>query len=222
MFYGPNVNNNRSKDVPEIIQKIFPQASFRVSKNNDHSHNNNNNNNNNTTNNTYKKKNNSAYALKIQQKHEKLEERIAPPEGKSAYYSKTNNRASHQEDNNISAIEASQYFPGYQQFFFQFIINLDSHKFCEHLKVSLISEINKFSPINIFQNDPPKTESSSSSPVSSKIRQYNRESYLHQLVQLKLLGKFLGLLYFWPFWTTNSEGLKVGKDIIPYIYIYIL
>lgn len=83
-------------------------------------------------------------------------------------------------------VEAQQYFPGHQEFFFIFILSTDCYSFSVHLKNRLNSEINKL-----------LTSSDTMKGIENR------------LLQLKLLSRFLGLLVFSPSW--HDSGFVGGS-----------
>ena len=106
--------------------------------------------------------------------------------------------------------EPSQYFPGNQQFFYRFVVLLDNHKLCQHLITSVFSEMHRLSPLAGIgkqgaekrSNDRATAVQGSQSHTHGAGREANldsefgqpsqKESFLHTIVKLKILGKFLG------------------------------
>lgn len=151
---------------------------------------------------------------KAQQKQKRLEERMGP--GGKGYIHKSVVKSSNPNCGGSPAPlpqsfeyhqlieEPSQFFPGQQQFFYRFIVLLDNHRLCDHLAVSIFAEIRRLSPPHIFSNEIGEVSSIGSVGASQQ------ESYVHKIVKLKILGKFLGLLHFWPQWTTLLDRSKMG------------
>jgi hypothetical protein len=80
-------------------------------------------------------------------------------------------------------VEAQQYFPGHQEFFFIFILSTDCYSFGVHLKNRLKCEMLKLLSL---------------SDIAKGVEK--------RLLQLKLLSRFLGLLVFSPSWHESGFG----------------
>ena len=127
--------------------------------------------------------------------------------------------------------EASLQFSGNQQFFFRFIVLLNSHRFNQHLLTALSSEISLLMEDNSFNNpaislhfsakksakpsndewesEYPYPGSDSFSPGGEVFRSESNialspESFTIKVKKLKILGKFLGLLHFYHLWSNQS------------------
>lgn len=83
-------------------------------------------------------------------------------------------------------VEAQQYFPGHQEFFFIFILSTDCYSFGVHLKNRLKCEMLKLLSL---------------SDIAKGVEK--------RLLQLKLLSRFLGLLVFSPSW--HESGFVSGS-----------
>ena len=245
LFYGPNMVTSDSTDVPATIGKkegykttINPNSKEMKSKNEDIQNNHN---------------------AKAQIKHRKLEERLAAGKpyvnnsrgytrtqgsGGGSGYGQSNGGSVHSQSNEYNTLieDPAQFFPDHQQFFYRFIVYLDSHRLCEHLVTSIFAEIHRLSPPSLVANgDNGSGNTSSSSILNSNESRINskagsnalhfkssmmnkngitggskgpKESYLHTIVKLKILGKFLGLLHFWPHWTSLTDRSKMGPLLI--------
>lgn len=116
----------------------------------------------------------------------------------------------------VSTIEEpSQFYPGDQQFFYRFIVLLDSHRLCAHLSASMFAEIHRLCPLASCADEmSPETASSPKSPEVNSATSNSKESFLHRIIKLKILGKFLGLLHFWPHWTSLMDRSKMGPLLV--------
>lgn len=76
-------------------------------------------------------------------------------------------------------------FPGNEQFFYRFILFCDSYRFIESFQVSIICAI----------------ESISASIVPTA----SIDNFTMSVIKLKLLGRFLGLLIYWPRWILSMS-----------------
>ena len=130
--------------------------------------------------------------------------------------------------------EPSMHFPGTQHFFFRFIVLMDNHRFSQALQANLCNEImnivqgsgqgvskatsdiNRRSSANMNEKKSPNSASGgSASPVSPSERFVPpgtnvsmSEPYTVRVLKLKILGRFLGVLHFWPNWT-----ISIGKPL---------
>lgn len=202
-FHGPNMITVDSVEIPKVIksamassEKVPPiKSSQKVDGKQDQ---------------------------KAQLKQKKLEERLglggkgyihkSASKGIYASSSQGGSQSPPQQQQNFEyqplIEEPSQFFPGQQQFFYRFIVLLDSHRLSDHLTTSIFAEIRRLIPAQTFS----RVESAEDS-FNSDISQSQQESYVHRIVKLKILGKFLGLLHFWPQWTTLLDRSKMGKRI---------
>ena len=235
LFYGPNMITSDSTDVPAtIVKKKEHVSSTSGTEHKDL--------------NKSKGKNNDGQNkqnTKAQLKHRKLEERLGA--GKSYVNNSggfirakggiglgsNRHNSTHSQTNGYNALieEPAHLFPDHQQFFYRFIVCLDSHRLCEHLLVSIIAEIHRLSPLSSLNDEGRAsgnlkgTSSQSQKEVKSNQKGMassgiasspggHKESFLHAIVKLKILGKFLGLLHFWPHWTSLTDRSKMGPLLI--------
>lgn len=165
-------------------------------------------------NNNLKRKN---LDLSFKQRH--LEARI----GKGASTSNSpNSRAQGSENQKllrlkwmfVSLQDPSTHFIGDEQFFFRFLLIMDSYRFNSRLTDCIISEIFRLCS---DQNHTPHVSSKNqiSSPTYESdnkmpLKETTSSGFLIRVSKLRLLGKFLGLLTFSPYWTTSTSGLNDG------------
>jgi hypothetical protein len=133
----------------------------------------------------------------------------------------------------LSLQDPSSHFPDDQQFFFRFLLIMDSYRFNMRLRDVLSAELvrlsNEYSNIlsssgltmkdNIVNNSstpnrhcsPSKTTNISIVP---NVENNNyRTSFVLRVKKLKIIGKFLGLLYFSPYWTVSISALTEGPIV---------
>ena len=129
-------------------------------------------------------------------------------------------------------------FPGYQQFFFRYLLVMDSARLNSHLcdvvmkEIFALSDVCLDGPYHEFvarvlregwtgedspaprhtatHISPGGVSSSPSSPASSAQALSRQMSFISRILKLKLLGKFLGLLHFYHSW-----NLSVGATVPP-------
>jgi len=100
--------------------------------------------------------------------------------------------------------DPSIHFPGYQQFFFRFIVVTDCNRFCRCLEASITADILTLCGLEAGEGSKAKLQYVLGLG-SSALKQENMEGYVAiTLNKLRLLGRFLGLLRFWPQWTSLS------------------
>ena len=75
-------------------------------------------------------------------------------------------------------------FPGNQQFFFRFLIQCDSYRLAQYLKISMWAELDSITDTALHSF-------------------FGGESFCLCVNKLSLLGRFLGLLHFWPHWVLS-------------------
>ena len=143
--------------------------------------------------------------------------------------------------------EPALYFPGAQQFFFRFIVMLDSHRFTECLESVLCAEIvtlvegnssrqgmtaqRRNSKSGSSSNNGNSTNNTSLSTLTRPIEYTDddmedegnlaiipssssaslSEPFSQRTLKLKILGKFLGLVKFWPHWTLSMSPMGGNK-----------
>ena len=130
-----------------------------------------------------------------------------PSQGSRATSSGASNASSVTAEDIYS--EQAAVFPGNQQFFFRFILMIDSTRFSQHLEVALHSAINNLvdsgSDINIRKAT---NEEKGDADVQSTA--ISTDSYTLRVLKLKLLGKYLGVLKFSSFWSLSSGVNPAG------------
>lgn len=93
----------------------------------------------------------------------------------------------------MSSLEApASFFPGNQQFFFRFIVFTDSFRFCECLTICLLAQIDRINAV--------------------AMETMSAEIFYINICKLGIIGRFLGLLNFWPRWvlTIPADNLESG------------
>ncbi|CAM9329160.1 unnamed protein product [Chrysoparadoxa australica] len=87
------------------------------------------------------------------------------------------------------------WFPGNQEFFYLFLVTLDSYRFAAHLTEALAASIRLLLPTSEVR-PPQPAGGSSHTPV---------EGFTDRLVKLKVLAKFMGVLVFSPRWSLTPR-----------------
>ena len=103
--------------------------------------------------------------------------------------------------------DPSIHFPGHQQFFFRFLVVTDCHRFCRCLEASITADIISLSSLEGDETAVKVHPSSATAKWSGGyvLKQGNVEGHVTvALNKLRILGRFLGLLRFWPQWTSLS------------------
>ena len=83
-------------------------------------------------------------------------------------------------------------FPGNQQFFFRFIVQCDCYRLLRHLEISVWNEIVNLENFSIKSST-------------------HGDFFSLTLFKLGMLGRFLGLLYFSPFWILSISTDSLGS-----------
>lgn len=113
--------------------------------------------------------------------------------------------------------DPSSSFPGDQQFFFRFLVIMDCFRLNVHLINVFFADILKLSneksiidpAVSFLYGKGQSTNNGSKSNVSANpIEQ--RPSFALRVIKLRILGKFLGLLTFGPYWTVSISSLTEG------------
>jgi hypothetical protein len=86
----------------------------------------------------------------------------------------------------------ANFFPGNEQFFYRFVLFCDSYRFIESFQVSITCAIESLS--------------------TSFIQLTSIDSFTTAVLKLKILGRFFGLLIYWPRWilTISTDSLQSG------------
>uniref|UniRef100_A0A8C5MWA8 Codanin-1 C-terminal domain-containing protein n=1 Tax=Leptobrachium leishanense TaxID=445787 RepID=A0A8C5MWA8_9ANUR len=98
-------------------------------------------------------------------------------------------------------------FPGYQEFFRDFIVSAGSYQFNQHLMDSLCQEIEDLDGVSIVGHGPTEKESD----VDDKDEKVHFASVL---LTLRLLAKFLGFVTFLPYRTTESLTNELQESAV--------
>jgi uncharacterized protein YbcI len=118
--------------------------------------------------------------------------------------------------------DPSSHFPGNQQFFFRFILLMDSHRLNLTLQDVILTETLQLLdiPLKSYQEfgtsgtcSPEEGSAGSTgftgdSTDSDPTHASTTKSFTLRVLKLRVLGKFLGLLHFSPFWNTSIDSLK--------------
>lgn len=86
----------------------------------------------------------------------------------------------------------ASFYPGNEQFFYRFVLFCDSYRFIESFQVSITCAIESLS--------------------TSLTQMTSIDNFTTAVLKLKILGRFLGLLIYWPRWilTISMENLQSG------------
>ncbi|KAE8587225.1 hypothetical protein XENTR_v10021900 [Xenopus tropicalis] len=98
-------------------------------------------------------------------------------------------------------------FPGYQEFFRDFILCAGNYHFNQHLMDSLCQEIKELDGISIIGHEPADGESDMDEQ-DEKIR------FASVIMTLRLLAKFLGFIYFLPYRTTETLTSELQESAL--------
>ncbi|KAM5130028.1 codanin-1 isoform 2-T2 [Mantella aurantiaca] len=98
-------------------------------------------------------------------------------------------------------------FPGYQEFFRDFILSAGNYQFNQHLMDSLCQEIQELDALSIVGHET-TDEESDMDEQDEKVR------FASLLLTLRLLAKFLGFLTFLPYRTTESLTAELQESAV--------
>jgi hypothetical protein len=121
----------------------------------------------------------------------------------------------------------ASHFPGNQQFFYRFVVMADNQRFAEAFQEQVCRAIIVETASISRQSNVPSDlglaldpdVSFGASPVPSSLQYYSHQVQFAEplsvkVLKLRLLGKFLGLIEFWPQWTldesTNSASASAS------------
>lgn len=107
----------------------------------------------------------------------------------------------------ISMESISTLFKGDEQFFYRFILVADSHRFNSLLVDVIISEISTISFDDIGGS---LEQSQAWSGNNAMVEAINTEEFTLRVMKLCLLGRFLGLLCFYPHWSLSASLASSG------------
>lgn len=139
--------------------------------------------------------------------------------GGTTYYTQTSNAGTMQSD---VFDEPAVLFPGAAQFFYRFIIACDNRRFCSALEAVVSAEIMRLvegggtgDRLSTGQRRSSGTADSASQP-SLSAPTAEILSFTHRIMRLRLLGKFLGVLTFYPTWSsllyTSAGGQQTASS----------
>ncbi|KAM8920861.1 codanin-1 [Pelodytes ibericus] len=98
-------------------------------------------------------------------------------------------------------------FPGYQEFFRDFIVSAGSHQFNQHLMDTLCQEIQELDDVSIVGHRPADGE-------SDMDQQDEKVRFASILLSLRLLAKFLGFVTFLPYRTTEILTRELQESAV--------
>ncbi|CAH2328521.1 Hypothetical predicted protein [Pelobates cultripes] len=98
-------------------------------------------------------------------------------------------------------------FPGYQEFFRDFILSAESYQFNQHLMNSLCQEIQELDGVSIVGHGPTDGESDVDA-------QDEKVHFSSVLMTLRLLAKFLGFVTFLPYQTTETLTNQLQESAV--------
>ncbi|OCT68578.1 hypothetical protein XELAEV_18039879mg [Xenopus laevis] len=98
-------------------------------------------------------------------------------------------------------------FPGYQEFFRDFILCAENYHFNQHLMDSLCQEIKELDGISIIGHEPADGE-------SDMDEQDEKIHFASIIMTLRLLAKFLGFVNFLPYRTTETLTSELQESAI--------
>ncbi|XP_075700831.1 codanin-1 isoform X2 [Rhinoderma darwinii] len=98
-------------------------------------------------------------------------------------------------------------FPGYQQFFRDFILSAENYQFNQHLMDSLCQEIQELDANSIVGHETTDVE-------SDMEEQDEKVRFASILLNLRLLAKFLGFVTFLPYRTTESLSTELQESAV--------
>lgn len=237
-----NLENNKNSSTQIQREGLSPFQSQHQQSNANHNLNHHHNNNHNQ----YYNQN------KTHNRH--LEERLGPGGGAQGIHSgnvrRQNPQTNEKQRLNLlfaSLKDPSSYFPGYQQFFFRFLLIMDSSKLNNHLSDILFEEILHLTNVlsegdykeyisqlrsgrwttdslyhDMFNLNSTSENLNKGMTNESTIKDFfiqssekievpsKHLSFNIRILQLRILGKFFGLLHHYPFWTLSLHGMNIN------------
>lgn len=126
----------------------------------------------------------------------------------------SNRKALGRNDEMIDIYEVpSKEFPGLLQFFFRFIVHVDSSRFNSCLADCISAEIMSLIQPEDSINSSTTISINHSGKLRSKLSSLDSESFAELVCKLRLLGKMLGLLHFYSKWDGIDSKLLRQQSI---------